>query len=36
MHWLQIIIGFVLGTFLGPWLMSMVTGKGKTGAQSGY
>lgn len=27
MNWLQIIIGFVLGAFLGPWLLSMFGGK---------
>ena len=34
MRWGQVIIAFVLGAFLGPWLLSMVTGKGK--AASNY
>lgn len=36
MHWGQIIIAFILGAFLGPWVLSMVTGKGKAAQQSGY
>lgn len=36
MHWGQIIIAFVLGAFLGPWVLSMVTGKGKQSSSTGY
>jgi len=36
MHWLQFLAGLILGTFLGPWFMAMVTGKGKASSQSGY
>lgn len=34
MHWGQAIIFFLLGTFVGPWLLAMVTGKGKQSASS--
>ena len=27
MHWGQIILAFLAGTFLGPWLLSMFGGK---------
>lgn len=36
MNWLQIFVAFVAGAFLGPWLLSMVTGKGKQSSQAGY
>jgi hypothetical protein len=33
MHgWLFALIWFALGTFLGPWLLAMVTGKSKQAA----
>lgn len=32
MRWGSFIIAFILGAFLGPWLLSMVTGKGKQAA----
>lgn len=35
MHWGQVIIAFILGAFLGPWLLSMATGK-KAASNSGY
>jgi hypothetical protein len=34
MRWGQVIISFILGAFFGPWLLSMVTGKGKQSAGS--
>lgn len=30
MNWLQAAIFFALGTFLGPWLLSMLGGKKNT------
>lgn len=35
-HWLQAAIFFALGAFFGPWVMSLVTGKGKTATSGGY
>lgn len=32
MHWGQFILAFILGAFFGPWLLSLVTGKGKAAA----
>jgi hypothetical protein len=26
-HWLQVIVAFGLGAFLGPWVLSMIGGK---------
>jgi uncharacterized membrane-anchored protein YhcB (DUF1043 family) len=36
MAWGQIIIAFIAGMFLGPWALSMLTGKGKQSSQAGY
>jgi hypothetical protein len=37
MRWGQAILFFILGSFFGPWLMALVTGKGKSAASSaGY
>ena len=36
MHWGQIILAFIAGAFFGPWLLTMVTGKGKQSSQAGY
>ncbi len=36
MNWVQIIIAFIAGAFLGPWLMSMVGGKKAATSGGGY
>lgn len=35
MNWVQIIIAFIAGAFLGPWLLSMVGGKKSSTASGG-
>lgn len=34
MNWLHALIWFAIGTFAGPWLLAMVTGKNKQQASS--